>query len=54
LAKDLETEFPTVKVEFIEGSGGIFDVSMNEELIFSKTRAGRFPQSAEIISRLKE
>ena len=54
LAKDLEKEFPTVKVEFFEGYGGVFDVYMNEELIFSKTRVGRFPQSDEIISKLKE
>jgi selT/selW/selH-like putative selenoprotein len=54
LAKDIESEFQTVKVDFIEGSGGVFDITKNGILIFSKTRVGRFPNSDEIITKLKE
>ncbi len=33
----------------IEGSGGIFDVKLNDEMIFSKHEADRFPEHQEIL-----
>jgi selT/selW/selH-like putative selenoprotein len=54
LAKDLKSKFPDATVDFIEGTGGVFDVTKNGILIFSKTQVGRFPNSDEIVSRLKE
>ena len=39
--------------EKIEGSGGVFDVAVNDEVIFSKHKAGRFPTDAEIIELIK-
>ena len=30
------------------GSGGIFDVKLNDSLIFSKHRLGRFPNDGEV------
>ena len=41
-----------VTPEFIEGSGGIFDVTANGELIFSKHQVGRFPEHEEVLSKL--
>ena len=41
-----------VKPEFIEGSGGIFDVTANGELVFSKDQVGRFPEHEEVLSKL--
>lgn len=35
--------------ELIEGSGGIFDVKLNDEMIFSKHEVGRFPENEEIL-----
>jgi selenoprotein W-related protein len=37
----------------IEGSGGIFEVVVDGQLIFSKKAVGRFPEAAEILDALK-
>lgn len=41
-----------VEPELIESSGGIFDVEVDGKLIFSKHEVGRFPEHAEILSKL--
>ena len=38
--------------ELIAGGGGIFDVAVDDRLIFSKHRAGRFPEHPEILEKL--
>ena len=42
-----------VKPEFIEGRNGIFDVKLDDELIFSKYEVGRFPEGDEVIDLIK-
>ena len=41
-----------VDVALIPGSGGVFDVNRDGELIFSKHELGRFPGKVEIVSLL--
>jgi len=53
LKAELETIFPGINVELIEGGGGIFDVKRDGRLIFSKKEVGRFPEHEEIIKKLK-
>ncbi len=36
----------------MESSGGVFEVSVDGKLIFSKKKFGRFPEEEEIFSRL--
>jgi selenoprotein W-related protein len=38
-----------IEPKLIEGSGGVFDVTLDGELIFSKKITGRFPEDAEIV-----
>jgi predicted Rdx family selenoprotein len=38
--------------EMIEGEAGQFDVLLDDTLVFSKERAGRWPELAEILSAL--
>ena len=45
LKKNLAAE-----IELIAGSNGIFDISVDGKMIFSKFEKGRFPQADEIIS----
>ena len=40
--------------ELVRGSGGIFNVSADNKLLFSKKQEGRFPSEAEIIEKLRE
>jgi selenoprotein W-related protein len=42
-----------VDAELIGGAGGIFDVKVNGQLIFSKHETGRFPEHEEILRLLK-
>jgi selT/selW/selH-like putative selenoprotein len=41
-----------VTIEFIKGSGGVFEVVQDGKLIFSKAEEGRFPQSSDILTKL--
>ena len=42
-----------VEPELIEGGGGIFDVTVDGERIFSKRDVGRFPERGEIAAQLR-
>ena len=37
-----------VEAKLIEGSGGVFEVTLNNSLIFSKKDLGRFPNENEV------
>jgi predicted Rdx family selenoprotein len=39
-------------VELVAGSGGVFKVSLENNEIFSKYKAKRFPAAAEILAKL--
>ncbi|RBW69587.1 hypothetical protein DS031_10170 [Bacillus taeanensis] len=41
-------------MELIPASGGIFEVTVNEEKIYSKKETGKFPQVEEIINKMDE
>ena len=41
-----------VEPELIEGGGGIFDVVVDGDLVFSKKKVGRFPRPGELSDRL--
>ncbi len=40
--------------QLVRGSGGIFEVSVDGERIFSKKEEGRFPSEKEIVDKLRE
>jgi selenoprotein W-related protein len=41
-----------VEPELIPGSGGVFEVLVDGELVFSKRQRGRFPRDEEILTAL--
>ncbi len=41
-----------VETKLIEGGGGVFDVKVDGQLIYSKHETGRFPDDAEILEQL--
>ncbi len=41
-------------VELIPGTGGIFEVELNGQNIFSKEKTGRFPEENEVESKLEQ
>ncbi len=36
------------EVALVPGTGGIFEVSVNDQLVWSRKQAGRFPESKEL------
>ena len=47
MAAEIEKKFG-VKSRLIKGYGGVFEVTVGNDLIFSKKKLGRFPQPGEI------
>ncbi len=43
---------PDANIELIRSRGGVFEVTRNDELIFSKQATGLFPSYQEIESKL--
>lgn len=46
-------KLPQVEVETKTGSGGIFDVEADGQLLFSKDKEHRFPANKEIVEKLE-
>lgn len=42
-----------VEANLVPGGNGIFDVIVNEKLVFSKFETGRFPNPSEVVEKLK-
>ena len=43
-----------VEAKLVPGGNGIFDVIVDDKLVFSKFKAGRFPEPGEVVSKLKQ
>ena len=53
MGDELKKEFGA-DIELVAGGGGIFDISVDSEMVFSKFAEGRFPQPEEVIGLIKE
>ena len=49
LREELKSKFDIFRFEMIESVGGVFEVKLNDQLIFSKKNLNRFPKDNEII-----
>ena len=47
LRESIERQFG-IKAELVKGMGGVFEVSVNDNLLFSKKELARFPDENEI------
>ncbi len=47
MRESIERQFG-IKAELVKGMGGVFEVSVNDNLLFSKKELGRFPDENEI------
>ena len=48
LEVELTNDFPEADVSLISSKGGVFEVCLNDSLIFSKKSLNRFPEDGEI------
>ena len=56
LAQELLTSFEAelAEVALVPGSGGVLDVRVDGELIFSRAQAGRFPEAKELKQAVRD
>ena len=48
LEVELNDNFPQADISLISSGGGVFEISLNGDLIFSKKALNRFPEDGEI------
>ena len=53
MAEELRKTF-NANVTLVPGSGGVFDVTADGKLAYSKSETGRFPDPGEVVKILKE
>ncbi len=53
LAEELRSAF-SADAKLVPGHNGIFDVIVDDELVFSKSETGRFPETGEVVTKLKQ
>ncbi|HIA93838.1 MAG TPA: SelT/SelW/SelH family protein [Candidatus Marinimicrobia bacterium] len=51
---ELKTKFPKVDTKLISSGGGVFEVTLDGELIYSKKALDRFPEEGEIETLIKD
>lgn len=56
LAQELLTTFEDElgEVALRPGTGGVFEIRLNDDLIWSRKREGRFPEAKEIKQRVRD
>jgi len=54
LAAEVEDSFADTEVKLVESSGGLFEVSLDGELIFSKKKLGRHADPGEVLGLIKD
>lgn len=47
-------EADLAEVALVPGTGGVFDVRLDGELVFSRTEHGRFPELKELKQRIRD
>ncbi|HCC42760.1 MAG: hypothetical protein CMP89_02920 [Gammaproteobacteria bacterium] len=53
MTAELRTTWPDIDIALVPEGKGIFDVKVDQRLIYSKYMTGRFPKSNEITNLIK-
>ena len=54
LEVELKSKFEHVNIELISSGGGVFEVTLEKDLIFSKKALERFPEDGEVEKLIQE
>ena len=54
LEAELKSRFPGVETKLISSGGGVYEIILDGELIFSKKTLGRFPDDGEVAALIKQ
>ena len=52
LESELEQIYPDAEIKLVSSGGGVFEVMVNGNLIFSKKSLDRFPEEGEIVNMI--
>ena len=52
LESEIKQEFPNTEITLIPSGGGVFEIVLDGQLIFSKKALNRFPEEGEIVKKL--
>ncbi len=54
MAAEVKEAYPDAKVKLIESSGGLFEVTVDGNLVFSKQELGRHAEDGEVLRLMVE
>ena len=54
LEAELKSKFSGVETKLISSGGGVYEIILDGELIFSKKTLGRFPDDGEVAALIKQ
>ena len=54
MAAEIRDAYPEADVQLIEASGGLFEVTVDGDLIFSKQGLGRHAEPGEVLGLIRE
>ncbi len=53
MAAEIKQRFPDAAVKLIEASGGLFEVAVDGDLVFSKKALGRHAEPGEVVKLIE-
>ena len=53
-ARDLVKEQFKTNIDLVASSGGVFEITVDDKLVFSKKKEGRFPTDNELIELVRK
>jgi selenoprotein W-related protein len=54
LVAEIEAAYPDSEVKLVEASGGLFEVTLDGELVFSKRSLGRHANPGEVLELISQ
>jgi selenoprotein W-related protein len=54
LEAEIREEFSDASVRLVESSGGVFEVTVDGDLVYSTRAIGRHPQPGEVLQLVRE
>ncbi len=51
---EIEAAYPETEVKLVEASGGLFEVTVDGELVFSKRSLGRHANPGEVLELIRQ
>ena len=54
MAAEVEEAYPDAEMNLVEASGGLFEVTVDGDLVFSKKDLGRHAEEGEVLRLIRE